>query len=149
AMPAPERPLRGLGLIDTDGRITDDGLAATRVPADPRLARALLDGAPLIGPRRAAEVVAVLSGDLRSEDGDLDRLVAELRSGRARDAARWRREVDRLTRLVPAGDGKSADGGGGSTGDRDAGCEAGPVSGLVTALAHPGRVGRRVGDGPT
>ncbi|WP_068252854.1 ATP-dependent helicase HrpB [Janibacter corallicola] len=149
AITAAERTLRGLGLIDTDGRITDDGLAATRVPADPRLARALLDGAPLVGPRRAAEVVAVLSGDLRSEDGDLDRLVAELRSGRVRDAARWRREVDRLTRLAPAGDGTSADGGDCSTGDRDAGREGGPVSGLVTALAHPGRVGRRVGDGPT
>lgn len=136
AITAAERTLRGLGLVDTEGRITDDGLAAARVPADPRLARALLDGAPLVGARPAAEVIAVLAGDLGSEDGDLDRLVAELRSGRARDVARWHREVERLARLAPAGDGDTRRG-------------AGPVAGLVTALAHPGRVGRRVGDGPT
>ncbi|MBA4084520.1 MAG: ATP-dependent helicase HrpB [Kytococcus sp.] len=133
AITAAEATLRGLGLVDDDGRITPDGEAAARVPADPRLARALLDGARLVGTTAAAEVVAALSDDLRSEDGDLDRLVAELRSGRAREPGRWRREVERLTRLAPSG-------GGETTSD--------PV-GLVAALAHPGRIARRVGDGPT
>lgn len=133
AIAAAEDTLRGLGLVDDEGRITDDGLAASRVPADPRLARALLEGAQLVGRTSAAEVVAALADDRRSEDGDLTRLVADLRSGRGREASRWRREVDRLTRLVPAVAGEP---------------HAGAV-GLVAALAHPSRIARRVGDGPT
>jgi ATP-dependent helicase HrpB len=135
--------LRGLGLVDDDGRVTDDGLAATRIPADPRLARALLDGADLVGATAAAEVVATLADDLRSDDGDLDRLLADLRSGRSRDASRWRREADRLARLVPT-DGDERPGSGARAGDRHV-----SGAGLVTALAHPGRIARRVGDGPT
>ncbi|NYF98504.1 ATP-dependent helicase HrpB [Janibacter cremeus] len=133
AITAAEGTLSGLGLVDDAGRITDDGHAASRVPADPRLARALLVGAQLVGTALAAEVVAALSDDLRSDDGDLTRLVADLRSGRGREASRWRREVDRLTRLAPA----VADG-----------SRSGAV-GLVAALAHPSRIARRVGDGPT
>ncbi|QNF93989.1 ATP-dependent helicase HrpB [Janibacter sp. YB324] len=132
AIGAAEATLHGLGLVDAEGRVTDEGLAAVRVPADPRLARALLDGAGLVGTTAAAEAVAALADDLRSDDGDLDRLLADLRSGRSRDAGRWRREADRLARLVPAG-GDERPGG----------------AGLVTALAHPGRIARRVGDGPT
>lgn len=132
AIGAAEATLHGLGLVDAEGRVTDEGLAAVRVPAGPRLARALLDGAGLVGTTAAAEAVAALADDLRSDDGDLDRLLADLRSGRSRDAGRWRREADRLARLVPAG------------GDERPG-----RAGLVTALAHPGRIARRVGDGPT
>lgn len=132
AIGAAEATLHGLGLVDAEGRVTDEGLAAVRVPADPRLARGLLDGAGLVGTTAAAEAVAALADDLRSDDGDLDRLLADLRSGRSRDAGRWRREADRLARLVPAG-GDERPGG----------------AGLVTALAHPGRIARRVGDGPT
>ena len=131
AIGAAEATLHGLGLVDADGRVTDEGLAAVRIPADPRLARALLDGAGLVGATAAAEVVAALADDLRSDDGDLDRLLADLRSGRSRDADRWRREADRLARLVPGG--RERPGG----------------AGLVTALAHPGRIARRLGDGPT
>ncbi|WP_434965879.1 ATP-dependent helicase HrpB [Janibacter indicus] len=132
AIGAVEATLHGLGLVEADGRVTDEGLAAVRIPADPRLARALLDGAGLVGATAAAEVVATLADDLRSDDGDLDRLLADLRSGRSRDADRWRREADRLARLVPAG-GDERPGG----------------AGLVTALAHPGRIARRLGGGPT
>lgn len=133
AVTAAEDGLRGLGLVDDEGRITADGHAAVRVPTDPRLARALVEGARLVGRSAAAEVVAALSDDLRSADGDLARLVAELRSGGGREAARWRREVDRLTRLAPD-----------EPHDLP---EMRPV-GLVAALAHPGRIARRVGDGP-
>ncbi|KRE39335.1 ATP-dependent helicase [Janibacter sp. Soil728] len=138
AIAAAEAGLRGLGLVDDTGRITPAGEAAARVPADPRLARALLDGAHLVGVRSAAEVVATLADDVRSEDGDLTRLVADLRSGRARESGRWRREVDRLTRLVTAGlhSPRAMQGRGDGTG-------------LVAALAHPGRIAHRVGDGPT
>lgn len=136
---AAEATLQGLGLVDDDGRITPDGEAAAKVPADPRLARALLEGAPIVGSKAAAEVVAALADDVRSDDGDLARLVADLRSGRGRDSGRWRREVERLARLVPPG---------GPPGDepRTAGHDA---VGVVAALAHPGRIARRVGDGPS
>lgn len=141
AIAAAEGALQGLGLVDEDGRITEDGTAASRVPADPRLARALLEGARLVGAGPAAEVVGALGDDLRSDDGDLDRLIRELRTGRSRDAARWRREVDRLTRLVPPPDAPSH-----LSGDMRVGDES---TGLVAALAHPGRIAHRVGDGPT
>lgn len=133
AIAAAEETLRGLGLVDDEGRITDDGHAAARIPADPRLARALLAGAQLVGATAAAEVVAALADDLRSEDRDLTRLVSDLRSGRGREASRWRREVGRLARLTPTS---------GSEPRSDA-------VGLVAALAHPSRIARRVGDGPT
>ena len=83
----------------------------------PRLARALLDGAPLVGARPAAEVVALLDDDTLA-DGHR-RSTAELRrlrSGTAAGAARWRAEVARLRRLLPrpdavrgAADGRPAD----------------------------------------
>lgn len=140
AITTAERGLRGLGLVDDDGRITEDGLAASRVPADPRLARALLDGSSLVGAAAAAEVVAALADDLRREDGDLVRLVADLRSGRGREASRWRREVERLTRLVPTSHPPHL--------PRQMRSSGGEPVGLVAALAHPGRIARRVGDGP-
>ncbi|MGO1165181.1 MAG: ATP-dependent helicase HrpB [Janibacter sp.] len=145
AITAAEDGLRGLGLVDAEGRITQEGLAAARIPVDPRLARALLDGARLVGPIAAAETVAALGDDLRSDDGDLDRLITGLRSGRGRETTRWRREVDRLTRLVTAPHGGRA-ARAPATGPRDPGSAG---SGLVAALAHPGRIARRVGDGPT
>ncbi|WP_427384358.1 ATP-dependent helicase HrpB [Janibacter sp. G56] len=127
AMTAAEEALRGLGLVDATGRITEDGMAAAAIPADPRQARALLTGAALVGPRTAAEVVAALADDHRAEDGDLARLLADLRSGRGAGAARWRSETDRLARLAPQGVREGRD-----------------AAGLVTALAHPGRIARRV-----
>ena len=44
-----ELVLAGLGAVDEEGRATDLGRRLARVPADPRLARALLDGAALVG----------------------------------------------------------------------------------------------------
>src|SRR6266540_1495385 len=62
------------------------------------LALALLDGAALVGPRRAAEVVALLSDDTLA--GPTDGLAAAwraARNGADRSAtARWREEVRRL-----------------------------------------------------
>lgn len=155
AVRAAETALHDLGLVDDDGRITHLGVRVAAVPADPREARALLAGAPLVGARAAAEVVAALAGDHRAPDGDLAALLAGLRAGRVPGAERWRSEVRRLERLV-AGDG----GGTGTrddTGGRRSGAEAhvpgrhipvsaSSVAGLVTALAHPSRVARRDGD---
>lgn len=121
--------LRSLGAIDDAGRATDHGRALARIPTDPRLARALLDGAPLVGTRLAAEVVALLSGDLRMPDADIARALRTLREGRGPEARRWSRDADRLERMIPAGRRRRA--------DLD-------DVGLVIALAFPDRIACRV-----
>ncbi|MGN7978090.1 ATP-dependent helicase HrpB [Microbacterium sp. 22195] len=123
------RVLHGLGAIDDDGRATDEGRALARIPTDPRLARALRDGGPLVGARLAAEVVALLGGDLRLADADVAHALASLRGGRAPDARRWSRDAERLERMIPATPGirSGLDG-----------------VGLVIALAFPERIARRM-----
>ncbi|MDN4161568.1 ATP-dependent helicase HrpB [Nocardioides abyssi] len=118
-----------LGAVDADGGVTERGRGIARVPADPRLARALLDGAPLVGARRAAEVVALLAEDTRAPGGDL---VAALRQARRERPGAWRRVVDDLHRHVS---GTAAEAGRGMTDDL--------AVGAVVALAHPDRVARR------
>ncbi len=87
-----------LGAMTEDGRATPRGRVIAGVPVDPRLARALIDGADLVGARRAAEVVAMLSEDVRAPGGDL---VAALRSLRAGPrAGSWRSQVTRLEKVV-------------------------------------------------
>ena len=53
ALDAARLTLRDLGAIDDDGRATERGRSLADVPADPRLARALLDGAAESGGRAA------------------------------------------------------------------------------------------------
>ena len=62
------------------------------MPADPRLARALLDGPALVGARRAAEVVALLAEDVRAPGGDLVAALRAMRRGGPATAA-WRAAV--------------------------------------------------------
>jgi len=121
--------LLGLGAVDGAGAITARGRAMSRVPADPRLARALLDGAELVGARRAAEVVALLDDDVRAPGGDL---VAALRAmRRGGPAARsWSDGAARLEGLLPSRPPRT-----GLTDDL--------AVGAVVALAHPGRIARR------
>ncbi|MEE2815640.1 MAG: ATP-dependent helicase C-terminal domain-containing protein, partial [Actinomycetota bacterium] len=121
--------LLALGAVDDDGRATVEGRALARIPADPRLARALRDGADLVGARTAAEVVALVGGDVRVRDADIASALSALRHGRSPDAQRWAREVDRLMRLVPPG--------------RSARGRADDL-GLVVALAFPRRIAKRV-----
>ncbi|GHE12779.1 ATP-dependent helicase HrpB [Klenkia taihuensis] len=113
--------LRELGAVDEDGRVTDRGRRLAGVGAHPRLARALLDGAPLVGSRRAAEVVALLSADAAPRTDDL---AAALRGGGPwrDDAARLERAVPRVPRTALTDD---------------------TAVGLVAALAHPGWLARR------
>ncbi|SOC50530.1 ATP-dependent helicase HrpB [Blastococcus aggregatus] len=128
--------LRTLGAVDDAGRATARGRALTAVGVHPRLARALLDGAPLVGRRRAAEVVALLSADLPIRSDDLLATWRELRSGADRGAtARWKDEVTRLERSVD-----------------DVAPPRIPddtAAGLVVGLAHPERLARRRPDGGT
>lgn len=132
ALSAAREVLVGLGAMTEDGRITARGRVISGVPVDPRLARALIDGAGPVGPRRAAEVVAMLSEDLRAPGGDL---VAALRSLRAdKRAGSWRSQVTRLEEVVA------------ERGDRSG--EARTLTddvavGLVVALAHPDRIARK------
>lgn len=134
--------LRELGAVTADGQATPTGRILAGIPADPRLGRALLDGAAAVGARSTAEVVAAVAGDHRAPGADLQRLLATLRSDSGPAGRRWTDEARRLERIarrtgtpaappvLPLGD-------------------AGTVPGAVVALAYPDRVARRVpGDGP-
>ncbi|GAB2616493.1 hypothetical protein Aab01nite_29340 [Paractinoplanes abujensis] len=85
--------LRDLGAVDETGRVTARGRALADAGLHPRLARALLDGAPTVGARRAAEIVALLDDDRSAAD---DLTTAWRRARSSRDPA-WRTEVGRLT----------------------------------------------------
>jgi len=133
---AGQQVLRALGALD-DGGVTDRGRQLSELGLHPRLARALLDGAALVGARAAAEVVALIDDDTLAEGGekggDADDELRRLRSGTARGAGRWRGEVTRLQRLLPRAPARSpapAEPGDGATG-------------LVVALAYPERLARR------
>ncbi|GAA1236269.1 ATP-dependent helicase HrpB [Microbacterium phyllosphaerae] len=121
--------LRSLGAIDDEGRATAEGRILARIPTDPRLARALRDGSPVVGTRLAAEVVALLGGDLRIAEADIAQAIIALRGGRAPDARRWRTDADRLERMVAATPGARS------------GLDG---VGLVIALAFPERIAHRV-----
>ena len=141
--------LRELGAVGPDGHATALGRTLARIPADPRLARALLDGAAAVGARVAAETVAVVAGDQRAPGGDLTRLLASLRTGRDPAARRWAEDVRRMeaiARKEPGGVGIPASG----AGPAAPAVAPGPETvGFVVALAFPDRVARRVpGDGP-
>ncbi|GAA2477597.1 hypothetical protein GCM10010406_12160 [Streptomyces thermolineatus] len=166
----------GRGGAGTAGRVTARGTAMARLGLHPRLARALLDGAALVGARQAAEVVALLSEEPPREAGGEDlvevwRTVRRGGDGRhAGYAARWRAEVRRLrgalrdvdgsTAARPAaepvagpaaGAGTGAGTGSAGAGSAPAGAGAGAsddrVAGLVAALAFPERVARARGGG--
>ncbi|GAA1073752.1 ATP-dependent helicase HrpB [Kitasatospora arboriphila] len=133
AMAAARETLQALGAVDADGRATDRGRRIARTGLHPRLARALLDGTGLVGARRAAELVALLSEEPPRALGD--DLLAVWRSVRGADdpyARRWRDETRRLRQ-----DG-SGPGGEGAVSDEAA-------AGLVVALAHPERIPRARG----
>ena len=126
-----ESALQSLGAVDSDGKATPLGRRLARVPADPRLARALLDGAELVGSRVAAEVVAAVSGEIRADEADLDATLRALRDGKHPQHRAWSREVDRFTRLA----------------GRAKGSARADSVGLIVALAFPDRIARRVADG--
>jgi ATP-dependent helicase HrpB len=135
ALSAAQDVLVGLGAMAEDGGITPRGRVISGVPVDPRLARALIDGAGLVGPRRAAEVVAMLSEDVRAPGGDL---VAALRTLRAdKRAGSWRSQVTRLEELVTERDDRAPGSGHAHALTDDV------AVGLVVALAHPDRIARK------
>jgi ATP-dependent helicase HrpB len=135
--------LRELGAVSEDGTATALGKTLAHVPADPRLARALLDGSAVVGRRAAAQTVALVAGGQRAPGADLIKLLAYLRSGSDPAARRFAEDVKRMDSVVreqaavvaPAQHARPVTG------------EEAP--GFVVALAFPDRMAKRVpGDGP-
>ncbi len=91
--------LRYLGALDDSDRVTARGRSIAAVGAHPRLARALIDGAAIVGGKRAAQIVAILAEDgLAGAGDDLVASWRRLRDGVDRAAAaRWRDETRRLS----------------------------------------------------
>ncbi|MFI7330552.1 ATP-dependent helicase HrpB [Micromonospora aurantiaca (nom. illeg.)] len=154
ALTVARETLTTLGAVDHDGRITARGRAVAAAGTHPRLARALLDGAPRVGADRAAEVVAILGEDTLGGTGDdLPARWRRLRDGADPAAtARWRTEVRRLRAALPA-DRHSAGTRADSTaqrsvsGGRSAGNERERLpddlaAGLLAGLAYPERLAR-------
>ncbi|MFE7977592.1 ATP-dependent helicase HrpB [Streptomyces shenzhenensis] len=162
AMAAAREALTAIGAVDPAGRATPRGLRLARLGLHPRLGRALLDAAPLVGVERAAEVVALLSEEApRAYGDDLAGAVRAAARGGDAYAGRWRAEVRRL-RAVAAGSGRPAPGeaaagpsvaagtgggpaGSGAAGSGAAGSGADRAAGVIAALAFPERVGRWAG----
>ncbi|MFN3602325.1 MAG: ATP-dependent helicase HrpB [Dietzia sp.] len=144
ALSAAKEVLVDLGAMTEDGRATPRGRVIAGVPADPRLARALIDGAGLVGAKRASEVVAMLSEDVRAPGGDLVAALRSLRAGQR--AGSWRSQVKRLEEVVErhgiAGDRRGAS-------DHARALTDDVAVGLVVALAHPDRIARKRSGAPS
>ncbi|MFR9675164.1 ATP-dependent helicase HrpB [Streptomyces sp. TR02-1] len=137
AMAAAGDTLRALEAVDARGRVTGRGGRMARLGLHPRAARALLDAAPVVGDRPAAEAVALLSEEPPREFGDdLADALRAARRGNDAYGARWSREVRRL-RAVLRSAGQAGDAGPGA-----APRGAADAVGLVAALAYPERVAR-------
>ena len=119
---------------DQTVQVTPLGRQLSGLPVDPRLGRALFDGAEFVGARLAAEVVAALTSEQRAEGADLGQVLRRFRTERPR---RWTDDVRRLLAALDAP--KAA-----------AGDHSGPLSlGMVTALAFPQQIARRRQGGAT
>ncbi|MEU2419956.1 ATP-dependent helicase HrpB [Streptomyces sp. NPDC007851] len=141
AMAAARGLLTAIGAVDSAGRATDRGVRLARLGLHPRLGRALVDGAGVVGAERAAEVVALLSEEVPREYGDdLGAALRSARRGGDSYSARWRAEVRRL-RAVLTGVPQPPEGAAGA----GRGIPDDQVAGLVTALAFPERIARADG----
>ncbi len=137
ALAAARATLRAVGATDPAGRPTERGRRMCGLGLHPRLGRALLDAAPVLGARRAAEAVALISEEPPRSYGD--DLAAVWRAARRPGdgyPTRWRAEARRLADAVG--------GRGPGPGPRPTDDAA---AGLVAALAFPERVARRRGGG--
>jgi ATP-dependent helicase HrpB len=142
--------LRELGAIDGDGTVTAAGKILARIPADPRLARALLDGSAVVGRRATAETVALVSGEHRAPGADLTKLLTMLRSASDPGARRFAEEVKRMERLVEKETRVRKENAAVVHSRPAADITAREAPGFVVALAFPDRIARRVpGDGST
>ncbi len=144
ALAAAIEVLQGIGAVDAASHATALGKTLAGIPADPRLARALLDGAASVGASAAADVVALVSGDSRAPGGDLTALLADLRSGRDPGSRRWKQEAARLARMAVRGGPLGASNGAGPSAGRTPDARGQEAVGFVVGLAFPDRVARLV-----
>ena len=137
AMAAARDVLSALGAVDAEGRATRRGVSIARTGLHPRLGRALLDGAALVGARQAAELVALLSEEPpRALGDDLAAVHRAAAAGRDPYAARWREEVRRLLGHIE------------SAGNPRPTVSEAAAGGLIVGLAFPERIARaRAGAG--
>ncbi|MFI8975871.1 ATP-dependent helicase HrpB [Nocardia asteroides] len=131
--------LRALGALDNTDTITDRGRAMAALGLHPRLARALLDGAREVGPRAAAEMVALMDDDSLASGVDA---AAALRALRNERPPRWTKEVRRLADLVAPPTDR-----GGDRAARPGPAPVRDIAALMIALAHPERLARRRANG--
>lgn len=135
--------LRELGAVTAEGTVTDVGRTLAKIPADPRLARALLDGSALVGRRLAAETVALVAGDQRAPGADLTKLLASVRSGSDPAARRFAEDVKRMESIARQETfGIAYQQGIDERQALDVSAREAP--GFVVALAFPDRIARRV-----
>ena len=119
---------------DQTVQVTPLGRQLSGLPVDPRLGRALFDGAEFVGARLAAEVVAALTSEQRAEGADLGHLLRRFRTERPK---RWTDDVRRLLAALDAPSAAAVD-------------HSDPVNlGMVTALAFPQQIARRRQGGAT
>lgn len=114
---------------NTAPKITAFGRELAKLPVDPRLGRALYDGAEFVGGHLAAEVVATLASEHRAEGADVGKLVRRLRSEKPK---RWSDDVARLLRALPEDT---------RTDEQHSVIDRVDL-GMVTALAYPEQIGR-------
>ena len=103
AMAVAHATLAALGAVDADGHPTRARPGRVRGPRRPAARPRRSWTAPRSsGARRAAEVVALLSDDVRAPGGDLVAALRALRRGGPQSGP-WRAQVGRLRASVPAG----------------------------------------------
>ncbi|GAA2077124.1 hypothetical protein GCM10009801_33020 [Streptomyces albiaxialis] len=149
AMAAAGETLRAVGALDGAGRVTERGTRMARLGLHPRLARALLDGAAVVGPERAAEAVALLSEEPPRAYGDdaAEALRTARRTARHDPyGTRWSAETRRLRRLLEAEPAPGPDVPDGTDADADADADSGVyASGSGSDRAASGAAAGAVG----
>ena len=123
--------LESLGAVNDAGQITQMGRELVKIPADPRIGRALLEGGRRFGARATAEVAALLTGAERAPAADAAALLRDLQSPSHPGHGIWRAEAERFARVAKTG--PTADPG-----------RSGQALAGVLALAYPQWLGYRV-----
>ena len=131
--------LTELGALDSDGRITGEGIRLRALALPPRLARMIVDSERMGGAEVAAEIAAILTErGLGGDHVDLEVRLDQFRRDRSPRAASARSLAERWAAQVKAASkGKTAPAQG----------EAAPSVGVMVALAFPDRIARNRGGG--
>jgi len=131
--------LTELGALDSDGRITGEGIRLRALALPPRLARMIVDSELMGEAEVAAEIAAILTErGLGGDHVDLEVRLDQFRRDRSPRAASARSLAERWAAQVKAASkGKTAPAQG----------EAAPSVGVMVALAFPDRIARNRGGG--